>query len=155
MAEIDQTHIEFANFTGQFAESFGFNRSVGQIYGLLYLYSDPLSLPEIAKSLSMSKGNASLNIRVLKEWGAVEEVVVNGSRKDHYRANTNIKELALRRFREGMDKRIRLAEEALKKLQRQPNPGNGRLKKIEELQSLLKKTQKALAALPTIERFLI
>ena len=60
---------EFARFAGELAESFSFNRSVGQIYGLLYLQESPLSLEDIGQRLSMSKGNASINIRLLESWG--------------------------------------------------------------------------------------
>ena len=44
----------FAAFCGELAESLSFNRSVGQIYGLLYLSPDPLSLSDIAETLAMS-----------------------------------------------------------------------------------------------------
>src|SRR6185503_20808259 len=107
---------QFSNFAGQLAESISLNRSLGQIYGLLYLQNQPLSLDEIAQRLSMSKGNASLNLRTLESWKAVRSVAIQGSRRDHYQANRNIKEIALKRIEEGVSKRIELCEESLNQI---------------------------------------
>lgn len=139
------TDSEFARFAGELAESFSFNRSVGQIYGLLYLQESPLSLEDIGQRLSMSKGNASINIRLLESWGAVRSVSVVGSRKDFYEANRDIKQVALRRVREGLAKRLDRAEEQLTRLHKN---GNGAppaaVKRIQELQSLIAKARKAM-----------
>jgi DNA-binding transcriptional regulator GbsR (MarR family) len=139
------TDAEFARFAGELAESFSFNRSVGQIYGLLYLQESPLSLEDIGQRLSMSKGNASINIRLLESWGAVRPVSVVGSRKDFYEANRDIKQVALRRVREGLTKRLDRAEEQLTRLHKN---GNGSppvsLKRIQDLQSLITKARKAM-----------
>lgn len=59
---------------GQLAEFAGFNRTLGQIYGLLYLHSYALSLSEIAKNLGVSKGNVSLNTRLMERWGLIRRV---------------------------------------------------------------------------------
>ncbi len=136
---------EFARLAGELAESFSFNRSLGQIYGLLYLQESPIALEDIGRHLSMSKGNVSINIRLLESWGAVRPVSVVGSRKDFYEANRDIKEVALRRLREGFTKRLDRAEEQLAKLL---NGGSGsstpQAKRLQELQSLLGKGRKAL-----------
>lgn len=136
--------VEFSRLAGELAESFSFNRSLGQIYGLLYLQESPLSLEDIGHQLSMSKGNASVNIRQLESWGAVRSVSVVGSRKDFYEANRDIKEVALRRLREGLSKRLDRAEEQMGALLKS---GNGslspHLKRLQELQSLLNKGRKA------------
>jgi DNA-binding transcriptional regulator GbsR (MarR family) len=137
--------VEFARFAGELAESLSFNKSVGQIFGLLYLSSAPLSLPEIAERLSMSKGNASINIRLLESWGAVRPVSVVGSRKDFYEANRDIKQVALRRVREGLTKRLDRAEEQLTRLHKNVNGSPPvSLKRIQDLQSLITKARKAM-----------
>ena len=135
---------EFARFAGELAESFSFNRSVGQIYGLLYLQESPLSLEDIGQKLSMSKGNASINIRLLESWGAVRPVSVVGSRKDFYEANRDIKQVALRRVREGFTKRLDRAEEQLAHLHKNGNGSALPHKRIQELQSLIAKARKAM-----------
>lgn len=47
---------------------------MGQLYGLLYLSPKPLTLDEMAESLSISKGNVSINIRALERWNMVKTV---------------------------------------------------------------------------------
>ncbi|MBN1282193.1 MAG: MarR family transcriptional regulator [Proteobacteria bacterium] len=62
------------------------NRVGGQIYALLFLSEEPLSLDEIGSRLGVSKSNISINIRMLEEYGLVRKVWVKGSRKDYYAA---------------------------------------------------------------------
>lgn len=62
------------------------NRAGGQIYALLFLSDEPLSLDEISKRLGISKSNVSINIRLLEDMNLVRKVWVKGSRKDYYAA---------------------------------------------------------------------
>lgn len=62
------------------------NKVGGQIYALLFLSDEPLSLDEIAERLSVSKSNVSINIRLLEDYDLVKQVWVRGSRKDYYAA---------------------------------------------------------------------
>jgi DNA-binding transcriptional regulator GbsR (MarR family) len=62
------------------------NRVGGQIYALLFLSDEPMSLDEIGERLGVSKSNISINIRMLEEYNLVRKVWVRGSRKDYYAA---------------------------------------------------------------------
>ncbi len=62
------------------------NKAGGQIYALLFLSDEPLSLDEISKRLGISKSNVSINIRLLEDFSLVRKVWVKGSRKDYYAA---------------------------------------------------------------------
>lgn len=64
----------------------GLPRSVGQIYGLLYLSVDPQSLDDMARILGVSKASASTGTRQLMTWGAIRPVWVHGERKDYFEA---------------------------------------------------------------------
>jgi len=75
---------------GYFAENMGLNKSMGQLYAALYFADKKIPLEELAKMSRMSKGNASINIRRLERWGAVNKVWVNENRKDYYEANKDI-----------------------------------------------------------------
>ncbi len=144
--------IEFAHFAGELAESLSFNKSLGQIFGLLYLSSEPLSLDEISSRLSMSKGNASINLRYLDAWGAVRCVAMSGTRRDHYQANTNLKEIIVRRVEEGISRRLDMAEQRLDQM---PMPSDPHAKKkVQELKGLMSGSRKALKVLPTVLKFL-
>lgn len=62
------------------------NRVGGQIYALLFLSDEPLSLDDIAERLAVSKSNVSINIRMLEDFNLVRKVWIKGSRKDYYAA---------------------------------------------------------------------
>ena len=150
------THqLAFAQFAGDLAATLSFNRSVGQIYGLLYTSASPLSLSEIADLLKMSKGSVSLNIRILEGWGAVRRRGVKGSRQDYYEANTNLQQLISRRVQEGLGRRLDMAEESLNRLAEQvaqkrgPEPAQVQ-RRLQELRGLVGKTRKALQLLPKL-----
>ncbi|HOW27014.1 MAG TPA: hypothetical protein PK876_00735 [Elusimicrobiota bacterium] len=146
---------DFARFAGQVAESLSFNKSIGQIYGLLYTSPDPISLDEIATQLMMSKGNASINLRILEEWGAVRPVSVSGSRRDHYEANRNIKEVAMRRVEDGFSKRLEWVERELDRfLEQSKGSTDPKIRKqLEELKSLAENARRVMKMLPKIAGF--
>ncbi len=60
------------------------NKVGGQIYALLFLNEEPMSLEDIAERLQSSKSNISINIRLLEELKLARKVWVKGSRKDYY-----------------------------------------------------------------------
>jgi len=150
MNTLSSIEAEFARFAGEMAESFSFNKSLGQIYGLLYISSQPLSLSAIATKLLMSKGNASINLRVLENWGTVRPVSVSGTRQDYYEANRNIRDLVVRRLVEELDMRMSTAEQVFNRLLKEPgtnvpdNSQNQARKKVEELRSLVATVRKKL-----------
>lgn len=96
----------FIENIGKLCDSFGMNRFIAQLYAVLYLSDKPLSLDEIVERLKVSKGNVSVNIRLLENMGAVRNVWVKGSRKDFYEANLDIKDIILRRARSAVEKRV-------------------------------------------------
>ena len=88
------------------------NKVGGQIYALLFLSREPLSLDDISETLQVSKGNISVNVRLLEEFKLVKKVWVKGSRRDYYEANRDYPRQFLKSFfdrlREGIDESIRL-----------------------------------------------
>lgn len=88
------------------------NKVGGQIYALLFLSRDPQSLDDIAETLQVSKGNVSVNVRLLENLKLVKKVWVKGSRRDYYEANRDYPKKLLKgffdRIREGVDESMRL-----------------------------------------------
>ena len=84
----------------------------GQIYALLFLARNPLSLDEIMDVLKLSKGNISVNIRMLEGAGFVRKVWVKGTRKDYYEACREHPRQFLKEFfdrvRTGIDDSLRV-----------------------------------------------
>lgn len=72
---------------GNLAQAFGMGRVVGQIYAFLYFSPQPCGLSDMQQALGISKGSASMCVRQLEQWGAVNKVWVKGDRRDYYKAN--------------------------------------------------------------------
>jgi DNA-binding transcriptional regulator GbsR (MarR family) len=74
---------------GRIAEFWGFTRTLGRAFGLLYLSHDPLPQAEIQARLGISAGSASMTLAALGRWGVVHRVWVRGQRLHHYEAETD------------------------------------------------------------------
>jgi len=71
----------------------GLPRSIGEIYGLLFISSEPLALDDLVAKLGISKGSASQGLRTLKTLGAVRETEGNSDRRTYYEPATELKRL--------------------------------------------------------------
>jgi DNA-binding transcriptional regulator GbsR (MarR family) len=74
---------------GRIAEFWGFTRTMGRAFGLLYLAPDPMTQIEIQRRLQISAGSASMTLAALIRWGVVHKVWVRGQRREHYRSETD------------------------------------------------------------------
>lgn len=103
----------FVETAGELAQSLSLNRVVGQIYALLYVSPDPVPLEAIAAKLGISKGSASVNVRVLEEWNAVKSVWTPSSRKDFYTAEPDFMKVVSERLEKGFLRRLSLLDAKL------------------------------------------
>lgn len=71
----------------------GLPRSLGEIYGLLFITTAPLSLDDLVRDLGISKGSASQGLRMLRTLGAVREAAGNGDRRTYYEPAVDLKKL--------------------------------------------------------------
>ena len=73
----------------------GLPRSIGEIYGLLFISRSPQSLDDLVRRLGISKGSASQGLRTLKSLGAVREADGNGGteRRNYYEPAVELKRL--------------------------------------------------------------
>lgn len=153
--QLEQVHDKFLNNLGRMSDAFGYNGFVAKLYGILYLRAKPLSLDELSEGLGVSKGNVSINIRELEQWGAVRKIWVKGSRKDYYEANSNIKKIIANKLKVAIQKRINEVslmieefEKSLSQVDGDLSPEEkdiargylGRLKAIEELKDFASRT---------------
>jgi len=71
----------------------GLPRSIGEIYGLLFITPEPLSLDDLVLKLGISKGSASQGLRALKSLGAVREATRIADRRMHFEPAVELKRL--------------------------------------------------------------
>lgn len=147
---LENARDRFIDGIARMSDAFGLNRFVIQLYIFLYLSGTAISLDEIAKSLGVSKGNVSINIRELEKWGAVKKVWVKGSRKDYYEADPEIKKVFGAKIKSAIERRLTGLSGLMDDFIKNMESGNGnlsdddkakaktyneRLKKIKELKN--------------------
>ncbi|ATD00954.1 GbsR/MarR family transcriptional regulator [Pseudoalteromonas spongiae] len=90
----------FVMHCGEMGSRWGFNRTIGQIMGLLLMSEEPLSAISLSETLNISRGNVSMAIKELQSWRLVSVIHKPGDRKDYYAPAGDIWELANRVFEE-------------------------------------------------------
>lgn len=75
---------------GEMAAAWGINRTMGQIHALLYVSPEPLSMDDVMARLKISRGNASMNLRALEDWGIVHRIHYTGDRREYFRSETDV-----------------------------------------------------------------
>jgi DNA-binding transcriptional regulator GbsR (MarR family) len=114
-SETQSARQEMLQHVAELAGVLGLNRSVGLLYGVLYMSPEPMSLDQLAEAGSMSKANASLNMRHLESWGAARKIWVPGDRKDYYEAVRDVPGIVARRMRDGLAPRLEALGDTLER----------------------------------------
>ena len=97
----------FVQLWGTMASAWGINRTMAQLHALLYATERPLDTDAIMARLSISRGNANVNLRQLVAWGLVGRVQMHGSRKDYFVAEQDVWALTATIIREREKRELR------------------------------------------------
>jgi DNA-binding transcriptional regulator GbsR (MarR family) len=107
----------FVAHFGEMGSRWGINRTVGQIYALLYVSPRPLNADEIAEALSFSRSNVSMGLKELEAWRLVRLEHQPGDRREYYRAPEDVwaifRTLAEERRRREVDPTLSMLRDAL------------------------------------------
>ncbi|GMU24195.1 MAG: hypothetical protein AMXMBFR13_42710 [Phycisphaerae bacterium] len=90
---IERSRALFIRRWGEMSGYWGINRTMAELHALLYISAEPLNTDEIMEALQISRGNTSMNIRQLVNWGLVNRVHVKGDRKEYFVAQTDVWEM--------------------------------------------------------------
>ncbi|MDI9636755.1 winged helix-turn-helix transcriptional regulator [Kamptonema cortianum] len=82
------------------SSSWGINRTMAQIHGLLLVAGESVTMDEIIERLDISRGNASMNLRELTDAGIISRRRVPGTRKDTFSGGEDVLEMFIRVVRE-------------------------------------------------------
>src|SRR5262244_425263 len=99
---------------GDMGSQWGVNRSVAQIHALLYLSERPLNADAITAALGLARSNVSNSIRELMAWDLIRRVPVKGDRREHFEAETDLWEIAMRIAAVRKERELDPAVDALK-----------------------------------------
>ncbi|ACL58253.1 GbsR/MarR family transcriptional regulator [Methylobacterium nodulans] len=69
---------------GEMGSRWGINRTVGQIYALLFVAERALNADEIVERLGLSRSNVSMGLKELQAWNLVRLQHVPGDRRDYF-----------------------------------------------------------------------
>lgn len=81
---------EFIELWGDMGARWGVPRSMTELHALLYIVGSPMNTDEIMKQLSISRGNASMTLRTLLDWGIINRTHKHDDRKDYYSAEQDV-----------------------------------------------------------------
>jgi DNA-binding transcriptional regulator GbsR (MarR family) len=101
---------------GRMSSSWGINRTMAQIHALLFVTGIPLEVNEIMDRLQISRGNASMNLRELMDWGVVRRFRQPGDRKDTYITETDPFQMLLRIVKERKRRELDPTAEAIREV---------------------------------------
>jgi DNA-binding transcriptional regulator GbsR (MarR family) len=160
-AELTELEDIVVQAAGEMAESLNINRLIGQVFALLYIRPDPVTLDEMVEKLRISKGSASTTIRTLEDWNAVKKIWVPASRKDYYTAEQDFLKVISDRLQHGFAIRLGYANEKMERMEKAlAVSGNHKLKKFyqdrlrqfHEIKDLLQTMLKLLPQIRTLNK---
>jgi len=75
---------------GEMGGYWGINRTMAELHALLFVTREPLCTDDVMDQLKISRGNASMNLRALVDWGLIERIHKLGDRKEYFKADTEV-----------------------------------------------------------------
>jgi len=105
---------------GEMGQTWGINRTMAEIHALLYITGSPQSTDDVMERLNVSRGNASMSLRALCNWGIIERQHKRGERREYFISLTDVWEIfsiiAAERKRREMDPVLATIKECQKML---------------------------------------
>lgn len=154
LSELD---IEAIEMFISFFKLIGLPKSVGEIYGLLFVATRPLSMEDLMDRLQISLGAASQGLKLLRSVGAVKVVYTPGERRDHYVADLELSKFATSFIKEELKPRL---ERSLQRIERMeglaremdPKARKTAFQRIDRLKHWMERGQKMM---PWVLKFLV
>lgn len=81
---LSQLEQDFVLHFGEMGSRWGINRTVGQIYALLFISADPLNADTIVEKLGVSRSNVSMGLKELQAWKLVRLRHLPNDRRDYF-----------------------------------------------------------------------
>jgi DNA-binding transcriptional regulator GbsR (MarR family) len=83
----------FVAHFGEMGSRWGINRTVGQIYALIYVSPAAIHADDIAEALSFSRSNVSMGLKELQAWRLVRLRHIAGDRREYFEAPDDVWEI--------------------------------------------------------------
>ncbi|GAB3950590.1 hypothetical protein GCM10028805_28940 [Spirosoma harenae] len=116
----DEAKDKFIHTWGTLATQWGINRSMAQLHALLLISPEPLATEDVMEQLQISRGNASMNLRDLMDWGLIYKQLKPGERREFFMAEKDIWKVARQVAKERRRREITPVIEILNELKTVP-----------------------------------
>src|ERR1700759_5492427 len=92
---------------GEMGQTWGINRTMAEIHAFLYITGQPQCTDDVMERLNISRGNASMSLRALCDWGIIRRLHKRGERREYFESLSDVWEIfsiiAAERKRREMD----------------------------------------------------
>src|SRR3954447_9213532 len=92
---------------GEMGQTWGINRTMAEIHALCYITAQPVCTDDVMERLNISRGNASMSLRALCDWGIIRRLHKRGERREYFETLNDVWEMfsiiAAERKRREMD----------------------------------------------------
>lgn len=92
---------------GEMGATWGINRTMAEIHAFLYITGQPQCTDDVMERLNISRGNASMSLRALCDWGIIRRLHKRGERREYFESLGDVWEMfsiiAAERKRREMD----------------------------------------------------
>jgi DNA-binding transcriptional regulator GbsR (MarR family) len=123
---------------GNLGYSWGLNKTMAQIHALLMISPKALTTEEIMEELSISRGNANMNIRGLLDWGIISRISVPGERKEYFKSEKDIWALARQVARERRKRELEPIIKVLREVNEMQSDGSEQSREFKKVVKELK-----------------
>lgn len=106
-AQLRTAQDEFIRRWGEMGATWGINRTMAEIHALCYITATPQCTDDVMDRLHISRGNASMSLRALCDWGIIRRLHKRGERREYFESLSDVWEIfsiiAAERKRREMD----------------------------------------------------
>ncbi len=128
--EYKEAKDKFISTWGALGSLWGINKAMAQIHALLFISPKPLSMEDIMDELEISRGNTSMNLRGLLDWGIVHKVNIPGERKEFFTSEKDVTELSRQIAKERSRRELQPTIKVLKEVSSIKDDGSEKTKEL-------------------------
>ena len=109
---------------GEMGQTWGINRTMAEIHAFLYITAQPQCTDDVMGRLNISRGNASMSLRALCDWGIIRRLHKRGERREYFESLSDVWEMfsiiAAERKRREMDPVLETIKQCQRMLDEEP-----------------------------------
>src|SRR5436309_14797575 len=90
---LEEVEDRFVDLWDTMSSIWGIGPTMARVHGLLYITGQAMSMDDIMARLAISRGNVSMNLSKLVEWGLVRRVHKRVDRRDYYESLSDVWEM--------------------------------------------------------------